>query len=314
MGRRTFGPVPSRRLGKSLGVNNIPHKICTFQCIYCQVGKAIKMQVNRQEFYKPEKLVDEVKAVLGTVQHDDQSPDFITIVPDGEPTLDIHLGELIDQLKILKIPVAVITNASLIHLPDVQQELLRADYVSVKADTFYFDIWKRINSPHKKLGINEIMHGIQSFAHQFSGKLVTETMLIKGMNDSYDELLNTAKYIESFGPDTAYLAIPTRPPASPQAIPADEITVTQAYHIFKERIEKVELLIGYEGNAFSSTGDFREDILSITAVHPMREDAVMELLHKTESDEDSLNLLLEEKLIEKIRYSDFAYYLRRYSK
>ncbi|MBN2350503.1 MAG: radical SAM protein, partial [Bacteroidales bacterium] len=97
MERRIYGPVPSRRLGKSLGVNNIPHKICTYSCSYCQIGKAIKMQVNRQEFYRPEELVEEVKAVLCNIQDNSEYPDYITIVPDGEPTLDIHLGELIDE-------------------------------------------------------------------------------------------------------------------------------------------------------------------------------------------------------------------------
>src|SRR5690554_3234697 len=104
-----FGPVPSRRLGKSLGVNNIPYKICTYSCIYCQVGKAIKMQINRQEFYKPEELFDEVKELLDSIQDEKDFPDYITIVPDGEPTLDVNLGVLIEKLKLLKIPVAVIS-------------------------------------------------------------------------------------------------------------------------------------------------------------------------------------------------------------
>jgi len=314
MERRVFGPVPSRRLGKSLGVNNIPHKICTYSCLYCQVGKAIKMQVNRKEFYKPQVLVDEVKTVLCNIQNNDEYPDYITIVPDGEPTLDIHLGELIDRLKTIKIPVAVITNASLIQYPDVQNDLLKADYVSVKADTFNIENWHKINKPHKNLVLNEVACGISSFARKYSGKLVTETMLIKGINDTFNELENTARFIETFEPDTAYIAIPTRPPAFQKAVPADEATVNKAYHIFKEHIDKVELLTGYEGNAFSSTGNFREDILSITAVHPMREDAVLELLHKTNGNKDILARLIEEKLLEKLQYGGHNYYLRKFKR
>jgi wyosine [tRNA(Phe)-imidazoG37] synthetase (radical SAM superfamily) len=314
MERRVFGPVPSRRLGKSLGVNNIPHKICTYSCLYCQVGKAIKMQVNRQEFYKPQVLVNEVKAVLCNIQNNDDYPDYITIVPDGEPTLDIHLGELIDRLKTIKIPVAVITNASLIQYPDVQKDLLKADYVSVKADTFNIETWKKINTPHKSLNLNEIACGISAFARQYSGKLVTETMLVKGISDSYNEMEYTARFIETFEPDTAYISIPTRPPAFKNTMPADEAAVNEAYHIFKEHINNVELLTGYEGNAFSSTGNFREDILSITAVHPMREDAVLELLHKTVGNEDILSRLTEEKLLEKLQYSDHTYYLRKFKR
>lgn len=160
MERRIFGPVPSRRLGKSLGVNNIPYKICTYSCLYCQAGKAIKMQVSRQEFYKPQVLVDEVKAVLSNIQNNDEYTDYITIVPDGEPTLDIHLGELIDRLKTIKIPVAVITNASLIQHPDVQKDLLKADYVSIKVNALTIETWKKINIPHKSLNLNEIASGI----------------------------------------------------------------------------------------------------------------------------------------------------------
>jgi wyosine [tRNA(Phe)-imidazoG37] synthetase (radical SAM superfamily) len=314
MERKIFGPIPSRRLGKSLGVNNIPYKICTYQCKYCQIGKAIKMQVNRQEYYKPEDLVGEVKTVLSSIKNHHEYPDYITIVPDGEPTLDINLGELIERLKDLKIPVAVITNASLILLPDVQNALLNADYVSVKADTFNTETWKRINIPHKSLNLNEIKSGISSFARQYTGKLVTETMLVKGINDSYIELENTACFIETFGPDTAYIAIPTRPPAFKDTMPPDEKDVIKAYHIFKENIDKVELLTGYEGNAFSSTGDFKEDILSITAVHPMREEAVLELLHKTDDNNSLLTSLIEDKLIEKLHYSGHTYYLRRFRK
>ena len=151
MERRVFGPVPSRRLGKSLGVNNIPHKICTYSCIYCQIGKAVKMQTERQEFYKSDELVDEVKDVLGNIQINNEYPDYIPIVTDGEPTLDSNLGILIKELKGLNLPVAVITNASLIQFPDVQEDLLQADYISVKADTFNAELWHKTNGSKKML-------------------------------------------------------------------------------------------------------------------------------------------------------------------
>lgn len=314
MERRVFGPVPSRRLGKSLGVNNIPHKICTYSCVYCQVGKAVKMQVNRQDFYKPGDLLEEVKVVLESISEKEEYPDYITIVPDGEPTLDRNLGELINSFKSLGIPVAVISNGSLINLPEVQNDLLKADYVSVKSDSVNHDTWRKVNKPHKNLNLDEIKKGVQSFARKFKGKLVTETMLIKGMNDTGEEVRSTAGFIKSFNPGIAYIAIPTRPPAFSQAVPADEIAVNRAFQIFKDEIGRVELLTGYEGNAFSSTGNFKEDILSITAVHPMREDAVMELLHKTTGDENTLDTLLEEKSLKKVLFGDHYYYMRRYTR
>lgn len=312
MEKRIFGPVPSRRLGKSLGVNNIPHKICTYSCLYCQIGKAIKMQVNRQEFYKPEDLAEEVKNVLDNLKNAGEWPDYVTIVPDGEPTLDINLGKLITLLKTTGIPVAVITNGSLIGRTDVQNDLLDSDYVSVKADVFDEKKWHLLDKPHKNLKLDEIIDGTLLFSKEFRGKLVTETMLISGINDSPDDLENSARHIAEYEPDIAYIAIPTRPPAYPEVAAASESAVNGAYHIFKEHIDKVELLTGYEGNSFSSTGNFRDDILSITAVHPMREDAVMELLDKTGSESDLLNRLIEENLIGKLQYRGSNYYMRKF--
>ncbi len=314
MERRVFGPVPSRRLGKSLGVNNIPYKICTYSCIYCQVGKAIKMQITRQEFYKSDDLVDEVKELLNIIHNKNEYPDYITIVPDGEPTLDINLGALIEKIKRLGVPVAVITNASLIDQPEVQNDLLKADYVSVKADAFSIGIWKKINIPHKQLNIHQIADGIRAFREKFLGKMVTETMLVKGVNDSPEELKNTARVIQSFELDVAYIAIPTRPPAFKKVEPPDEGIVNTAYHIFREYIEHVELLTGYEGNAFASAGNFRDDLLSITAVHPMREDAVLELLKKTDGNKNSLDTLLQENLVEKVQFGGHSYYLRKFTR
>lgn len=314
MEKRVFGPVPSRRLGKSLGINNIPYKICTYSCIYCQLGKAIKMQIKRQEFYNPEELFNEVMVVLSNLRDKQEYPDYLTIVPDGEPTLDINIGILIEKLKTLKLPVAVITNASLINLPDVQEDLLKADYISVKADTFNIETWRKFNIPHKKLNLDEIVSGIVNFREEYAGKLVTETMLVKGINDTYDELTNTARIIKKFKPDIAYIAIPIRPPAFKNVIPADESSVNRAYHIFKEHIDKVELLTGYEGSAFSSTGNFKDDLLSITAVHPMREDAVLKLMYKTGDNKNILDTLLEEKQLEKTDYNGHVYYMRKFKK
>ncbi|MBN2862310.1 MAG: radical SAM protein [Bacteroidales bacterium] len=314
MERRIFGPVPSRRLGKSLGVNNIPHKICTYSCLYCQVGKAIKMQVNRQDFYKPEDLFNEVRMILGKIQNENEYPDYITIVPDGEPTLDINLGKLIMMLKTTGVPVAVITNGSLINFPDVKEDLMKADFLSIKADTFNIEKWRKINKPHKKLSLDAIIEGARLFSYEYTGKLVTETMLLKGINNTVDDLENTARVIASFKPDTAYIAIPTRPPAYKETIPANESDVNRAYHIFSQHIQKVELLTGYEGNTFSSTGSFREDILSITAVHPMREDAVRELLSKTNEEYSILTGLIEDNLIERLNYTGSTYYLRKFKK
>ncbi len=306
-----FGPVPSRRLGRSLGINNIPHKVCSYSCAYCQVGKADIMQVERQEFYMPNAIVSAVERKLNSLSTVDV-PNYLTIVPDGEPTLDVHLGELIVKLKSLNIPVAVITNSSLINRKDVQDDLMHADYVSVKIDTVNHDSWKKINKPHKMLALESILSALPDFSRAYDGMLVTESMLIKGINDTEEDLIQLARYLKQIRSDIAYIAIPTRPPAFEGIYPANEAAVALAYDIFSYFCISAELLIGYEGNAFASSGNFTDDILSITAVHPMRKDAVKLLMAKSNASDENLNLLISSGLLEKINYNKQEYFLRKF--
>jgi wyosine [tRNA(Phe)-imidazoG37] synthetase (radical SAM superfamily) len=307
-----FGPVPSRRLGKSIGINNIPHKVCSYSCAYCQVGKADKMQVERREFYLPDVISRQLEHKLNYLVKSDL-PDYITIVPDGEPTLDIHLGELIVKLKSFGFPVAVITNSSLIDRKDVQADLMLADYVSVKVDTVNPASWRKVNKPHKDLNHDSILQGIRDFSKNFKGTLVTESMLLKDVNDSEEELEALALFLQDIKPEIAYIAIPTRPPAFEGTFPANETAVTLAYEIFSRHEVPAELLTGYEGNAFASSGNFEEDILSITAVHPMRKDAVEQLMAKSNAPAESLNQLVDNGLIKIVSFNNQEYYLRKFS-
>lgn len=307
-----FGPVPSRRLGKSLGVNNIPHKVCSYACKYCQVGKTVEMITSRQSFYSPDEIASQVrKKLLGLSKSD--FPDYISVIPDGEPTLDIHLGELIKKLGAFGLPVAVFTNSSLINFKDVQDDLSKADYVSLKVDSVNEFSWKKINNPHKSLKLSIILEAIRYFSGHFSGDLVTETMLLKYLNDSFEELEPIAMFLQEIHPETAYLAIPTRPPAFEGTYPADESSVTLAYEIFSRYNLSAELLTGYEGNAFASSGNFKDDILSITAVHPMRRDAVYELMARSNATEENLISLIDNGLLMKIDFNHHDYFLRKFS-
>ena len=143
-----FGPVPSRRLGQSLGINNIPPKVCTYSCVYCQIGRTIKMDVHRKEYYNWDKILDDVRIKIRKVQESGETIDYITFVPDGEPTLDINLGREIEALGKFGIKIAVITNSSLLWRDDVRQELLDTNLVSVKVDSTREKIWRKINRPH----------------------------------------------------------------------------------------------------------------------------------------------------------------------
>ena len=306
-----FGPVPSRRLGQSLGINNIPPKICSYACVYCQLGRTLTMRIERQSYYDPEKVFREVAQKVNAVQKSGQVIDYLTFVPDGEPTLDIHLLEEIELLKTLDIKIAVITNASLIWREAVREALSEADWVSMKVDSVTEDTWRKIDRPHHTLRLEAIQEGISLFAQHFTGKLVTETMLVEGMNDSEQELSGVANFVAGIKPAVAYLSVPTRPPAEPYAVAPAEDKINRAFHLFKQKLHEVELLIGYEGNAFAFTGNVEEDLLSITAVHPMREDAVEQFLQRAGSGWNIVERLIREgKLIESA-FQGNKFYLRK---
>jgi wyosine [tRNA(Phe)-imidazoG37] synthetase (radical SAM superfamily) len=305
-----FGPVPSRRLGRSLGINNIPPKACTYSCVYCQVGRTERMQVERRSFYQPERILEEVRGKIERSRQAGEPIDYLTFVPDGEPTLDINLGREIELLKPLGVKIAVISNASLISRPDVRNELSKADWVSVKIDSTRQDVWRRVNRPHKSLSLRAILDGILEFARCYSGRLATETMLVGGMNDSSEDAEELARFLAELDSPETYLSVPIRPPAEEQIESPTEEVVNQFYQVLNKRNDRVEYLIGYEGNAFSSTGDAAEDLLSITAVHPMREEAVTELLERAGASWDVVaGLLGEHKLIMTV-HEGHRFYLR----
>ena len=306
-----FGPVPSRRLGRSLGINNIPPKICTYACVYCQLGRTLKMQVERQAFYEPEEVFSVVRDKVTSARDQDEAIDYLSFVPDGEPTLDLNLGVEISALRELGIRIAVISNASLIWREDVRADLLAADWVSLKVDAVRLPTWRQIDRPHGSLTPHAILEGIRTFADDFTGDFVTETMLVEGVNDNEDDLVEIAEFLGEIQPAIAYLSIPTRPPAEDWVRAADEESINLAYQLVGNKVNQVELLLGYEGNAFSSTGDAEEDILSITAVHPMREDALRHLLTKAGSSWDLVAKLIQQGTLVELHHLGKRFYLRR---
>jgi wyosine [tRNA(Phe)-imidazoG37] synthetase (radical SAM superfamily) len=307
---RAFGPVPSRRLGRSLGINNIPPKACSYACVYCQVGRTTAMQVERRRFYDPDEIVSDVHAKVRQVTEAGEAIDYLCFVPDGEPTLDVHLGHEIERLKPLGIPIAVISNASLLWREDVRAELKQADWVSLKVDAVRERAWRKVDRPRGSLQLDSILDGMLAFARRFPGKLVTETMLVQGINDREEDVRETAAFLARLQPATAYLSIPTRPPAETWVRPPGEAALNQAYQVFDEQVPQVEYLIGYEGNAFASTGTVEEDLLSITAVHPMREDAVSAFLARAGASRNVIRHLVAEGRLVEAEYGGSRFYLR----
>ncbi len=308
---RVFGPVPSRRLGRSLGINNIPPKICSYSCVYCQLGRSLSMVNHRGEYYNPEELGKEVLDSVQSLVQNNEKIDYLTIVPDGEPTLDQNLGRLIDILKTSEVKVAVITNSTLIDDPGVRQDLSKADLVSIKVDAVDQKTWKKIDRPYGRIDLENILSGIKTFAGEFGGELLTETMLVKDLNDDQENCQKNAAFLASINPDSSYLSIPTRPPAENWVLPPTAENLNNAFQIFQGAGLNVEYLIGYEGNEFAFTGNIEQDLLSITSVHPMREDAVEEFLGRAGGKMEIIEEMLLDGRLVVSEYQNKRFYLRK---
>ncbi len=297
-----FGPVPSRRLGMSLGINNIPPKICTYSCVYCQIGNTVEMSVHRRAFYEPEEVYERVKERVREVNSRGINIDYLSFVPDGEPTLDVNLGEEIRLLRSLGIKIAVITNSSLLWMEEVRRDLAPADWVCVKVDALSPQVFRRVDRPHGRLSLEKILEGLERFSREFKNRLVSETMLIKGLNDSGEELEKIAEFLRRIRPETSYIMVPTRPPAEKWVQGADEEILHRAYLIFKAHGLRPVLLTGSEPGSFGFTGDAERDILATAAVHPMEREAVEELLKKTGAGWDLVERLKQEGKLKEVEY------------
>lgn len=305
----TFGPVPSRRLGRSLGINNVTAKTCSYACIYCQVGPTTEYCIEPRVFFTPREIRDALSVHLERLRAGGQRVDYLTFVPDGEPTLDSRLGEHIAVLREFGIPVAVLTNASLLSRPGVRARLAAADLVSVKLDSAEEAAWRQVNRPHRALRFAEVLQGIRDFAAGYTGTLLTETMLVAGSNDSEASLAATAGFIAGIAPHTAWLGIPVRPPAVAGVHGPDAAGLLRAHAIYAARLPRVELLTGYEPGTFAHSGDARTDLLAITAVHPMREEDVRQLLAADGADWQLVEVLLAEGALRSVDYAGQRFYL-----
>jgi len=271
------------------------------------------MTIERRVFHETEKIFQDVKKKVDEAMLRNEKIDYLSFVPEGEPTLELKLGEQISALKVFGIPIAVLTNASLIWKEPVRKDLMEADLVFLKLDAIREDLSRRINRPHKDLRLKAVLEGIERFSEEFKGTIISETMLIDGIDygDQFEEIAEFLRNLKRL--DKSYIAIPTRPPAEEWVKPAKEETINSAFQIFSEKLGagRVEYLIGYEGNAFAFTGKLEEDLLSIIAVHPMRKEAVEEFLKKANADWQIIEELLRRGKLRELEYEGNTYYMRR---
>ena len=307
-----FGPVPSRRLDYSLGINHIPAKTCSYSCVYCQVGRTTHMTPERQEFYPVDQILAEVGHKVTEVAKAGKRIDYLTLVPDGEPTLDLNLGKIIRGLKQFDIPIAVISNATLIDQLDVQQELMEADWVSLKVDSVDESVWRKINRPHRRLSLPQILEGMLTFRQKYPGKLVTESMLVADLNDNGETVRQLCGFLLKLQPSISYLSIPTRPPAEARVTPPSPEALQQIIETCSEQVSFVDLLFEAEVGDFVSTGNLKEDILSITAVHPLREEPLRAMAAMAGGKWQVVEDLLADGSILSIVYRNERYFFRRF--
>jgi wyosine [tRNA(Phe)-imidazoG37] synthetase (radical SAM superfamily) len=294
-----YGPVPSRRLGRSLGINVIPFKTCNYSCVYCQLGRTTNKINERRSFFPKEEILKEIETALKGIE-----ADHITFAGEGEPTLCKDIGWLIRKIKeITDIPVAVITNGSLLYREDVREDLMEADVVIPSLDSADQGTFKRINRPHRDLKIDEIIEGLKEFRKAYGGRFYIEVMLVKGYNDSEEALLAIRSAIEKIKPDGVYLMTPIRPPAS-KIEPADEIGIMRANAILGDVVKIIDPEMGeFSTQCFSSA---EEAVKNLLKRHPMREDQLKDLLKKFDAD---LSLLRDIEGIERMEFMGKVFYI-----
>lgn len=264
-----FGPVPSRRLGQSLGIDTIPLKTCNWNCVYCQLGRTQPVIHKREEYFPPADILAEVQQALAA--HRPGEIDWITFVGSGEPTLHASIGWLIEQVKALTdIPVAVITNGSLLYDPLVRHELAPADALLPTLDAGTSTLYRRINRPHPAATFQRLVTGLTDFRREYSGQLWVEVMLVRGLNDTEQALQDIANILRRVEPDEIHISLPTRPPAETWVQPADEEGILRALSILGE---VARVLHPAAGNFdLSGHATLADAVIHIITRHPMRQD------------------------------------------
>ncbi|MCX5811010.1 MAG: radical SAM protein [Proteobacteria bacterium] len=305
MGKFTFGPVPSRRLGFSLGVDIIPRKICTFDCIYCQIGKTTNQEIKRGSFFDAYEIVEEIINKAKQLSH----IDHITFSGSGEPTLNSDIGWMIREIKKnLDVPVAVITNGSLLNDKEIRDNLSMADVVLPSLDAASEDIFRYINRPHTLIELSTIIEGMKKFRDTYTGNIWLEIMLIKNVNDSIEELGRLKKIVEYLGVEKVQLNTVIRPPT--------DNTIDGINHAELDRISKYfgygcEVICNFEKEVKKNVEDnWSEMVLDILKRRPLTLNDIVKITgipeHRVKS---SLSLMEVEGKIKQFHFEDNIFYM-----
>ncbi len=227
--RHVFGPVPSRRLGLSLGIDLIPCKTCSYDCIYCQVGKTTDRIMEPSSFVPVSGVIDELREVLSKT-----SPDVITLAGSGEPTLNTDIDSVIQEIKkITSIPLTLLTNGSLLWNKQIREKVKDVDILIPTLSTVYEDTFKRIHRPHSGLKLTDIIQGLKDIRKEYKKDLFLEVVLLSGINDTDKEISGISKVVREIGPEKVQLNTVVRPPSEPIAL-----------SVSNEKLEEIKEYLG----------------------------------------------------------------------
>jgi wyosine [tRNA(Phe)-imidazoG37] synthetase (radical SAM superfamily) len=263
--KHLYGPVPSRRLGRSLGIDLVPFKTCTYDCIYCQLGRTTEKTLVRREYVPVDVVLDE----LGRKLADGDAPDFISLAGSGEPTLHGGLGRLISGIKSkTKIPVAVITNGSLLWDRGAAEPLMTADLVIPSLDAGDAAMFERINRPHPGIDFDRMVQGLADFRNNYRGRLWLEVMLLDGLNDSRAEVRKIADLAGRIRPDRVQLNTAVRPPAEVAVRPIPFYRMQELARLFYGTTEVIASGSGRQAEEATEGGNQGEKILPMLKRRP----------------------------------------------
>ncbi len=302
-----YGPVPSRRMGLSLGISPIPKKVCNYSCVYCQLGRTRGMTNERRSFYQVEALVKEFRDYIkkGGVF------DIVTLVGEGEPTLFADIHNLIKELKKNTAkPIAVITNGALLYEEEVKAGLKEADLVLPSLDAYDEETFRKINRPYGTIRFKDVFRGLKEFSHEYEGELWIETMLVKGINDSEEGLQKIKELLAEVSYDRLFINSPVRPPAEKWVEQSSEATMRKAGELLGGTLINV---LASEGFA-SRVEDHYEAVLSIIGRHPMNQHEVRSFLNSRSCDniEEIFKSLAQDDGVETVDYKGYKTFRLKY--
>ncbi len=301
-----FGPVPSRRFGRSLGVNPLPRKTCNYSCVYCQLGRTPRLQTERKSFFQTGAVVEDVRKA---VEKAGAEIDYITFMGDGEPTLAANLGDMAEGVRTFwDGKMALISNGSLFHEEEVRRDVELFDVISPTVSAGDERTFRQLHRPPRSITMEKVMEGLRLLKEENPSEMWAEMMLVGGVNDSLTSLLSIRKVLREIGPDRLYVAVPTRPPAENWALPPSKESLRQVFDIFPEAIDMTE---PEEGPFLRNEEEREAELIEIAKNHPLRQDQAFEMLSMSlglEGARESIARMVQEGRLVAVDYAGTIFY------